>query len=85
MANFVYFDDVIFDKLLKKSVLGDNDVTVGGQILTLFKNRLHFWIPRPQISLHAYFCVSTVYSLVDLSFDPFDPNLRYNDVMQGSV
>ena len=48
---------------------GDNDVTVDGQILHFLKYWLHFWILRPQISLHTYFCVTTVYSLVDLNVD----------------
>ena len=45
---------------------------------------LHFWILRPEISLDACFCISAVYSLVDLSFYLCYPNLGYNDVMRGS-
>ena len=36
----------------------------------------------PEISGDACFCVSAVNNLVDLSFDPFYPNLGYNDNMQ---
>ena len=56
-------------------------MTVLGSNFESFKTGFHFLISRPEISRDTCFCLSAVYSFVDLSFDPFYPNLGYSDFM----
>ena len=78
-----YFSRSEFWTILPK--LGNNDVTVGGQILKYSKNWPEFRIPHPQISLGAYYCISIISSLADLNFGSFYPNLEIMTSFRGQL